>query len=59
MTIIVNTPEIIAAKIDFAEVFFYMAPGTAVIVVAALGYYRWYFRDTFNQTSKPAPGIRK
>jgi len=53
MTIIVNTPEIIAAHIDFAEVFFYMAPGTAIITVAALGFYRWYFRDFFAQVSKP------
>jgi Na+/H+ antiporter NhaD/arsenite permease-like protein len=55
MTIIVNTPEIIAAKIDFAEVFFYMAPGTAIIAVAIMFFYRWYFRDTFGKVSKPAP----
>jgi len=55
MTIIVNTPEIIAAKIDFAEVFFFMAPGTAIICVVIMFFYRWYFRDTFGKVSRPSP----
>eukprot|EP01111_Echinosteliopsis_oligospora_P013449 TRINITY_DN4828_c0_g3_i1.p1 TRINITY_DN4828_c0_g3~~TRINITY_DN4828_c0_g3_i1.p1 ORF type:complete len:634 (-),score=139.54 TRINITY_DN4828_c0_g3_i1:391-2292(-) len=55
MTIIVNTPGIISAGIDFVEVFLYMAPGTAVIVVAALFFYRWYFKKEFEQDSSPVP----
>lgn len=55
MTIIVNTPEIMAAGIDFVEVFFFMAPGTAVICVVIMFFYRWYFRDTFGQVSRPSP----
>jgi Na+/H+ antiporter NhaD/arsenite permease-like protein len=54
MTIIVNTPEIMAIGVDFAEVFFFCAPGTAVIAVAVMFFLRWYFRDAFGRVTKPA-----
>jgi len=55
MVIIVNTQEIIDAGIDFAEVFFYMAPGTAIITALSLFFYRWYYKEEFSQRTHPTP----
>jgi Na+/H+ antiporter NhaD/arsenite permease-like protein len=54
VTIIVNTPAIRDAGIGFNEILFFMAPGTAIIVVLSLIMIRVMYRKEFSSKNQHA-----
>eukprot|EP01112_Ceratiomyxa_fruticulosa_P013100 TRINITY_DN3663_c0_g1_i1.p1 TRINITY_DN3663_c0_g1~~TRINITY_DN3663_c0_g1_i1.p1 ORF type:complete len:773 (-),score=158.43 TRINITY_DN3663_c0_g1_i1:119-2437(-) len=58
MVIIVNNDIVIREGIDFAEVFFFMAPGTFFVGIVSMFYLKWYFKREFSVKTQ-LPTVRE